>query len=128
MAASVLSVLSLLSTSFIEEEHQTSYFLLVSLLCLLSLNINHRSEAVSLAVILTLHRALRTFNQTGDKWSHLPDTSDWFNQSQHQHLKLVALSVSLLVVLLVLLRGDNIGGAALKTFFVGTLFMQKNSH
>ena len=127
VAASVLSVLSLLSTSFIEEEHQTSYFLLLSLLCLLSLNINHRSEAVSLAVILTLHRALRTFNQTGDKWSHLPDTSDWLNQSQHQHLKLIALAVSLLVVLLVLLRGDNIGGAALKTLFVGTLFMQKNS-
>ena len=108
VAASAMSVLSLLSTSFIEEEHQTSYFLLVSLLCLLSLTINTGSEAVSLVVSLTLHRVLRTFNQTGDKWSNLPDTTDWFNQPQHENFKLMVFSVSLLVILLFLTCSDNI--------------------
>ena len=127
VVASAGSVLSLLSTSFIEEEHQTSYFLLVSLLCLFSLNVTTRREALSLAVVLSLHRALRTFNQTGDKWAQLADTADWFNQPQHEHFKLGAFSVSLLVVLLVLVSGDNIAGAVLKTVFAVTLFLQKNS-
>jgi ethanolaminephosphotransferase len=34
------------------------------------------------ALALALHRLLRAFNQTGDKWRHLPDLVDWLNQTE----------------------------------------------
>lgn len=84
--------LSLASTSFIEEEHQTWYFLWTTLL-LLCLRERWRRKAVvrsyvldvktcSLLLLCTLHRFLRKLNQTGDKWAHLPDWDDSLRSNQ----------------------------------------------
>ena len=45
----------------------------------------HRSHDVKRAVaasvvLLVLCRVARSWNQTGDKWSHLPDVGDWLVQ------------------------------------------------
>ena len=133
---------SLLSSSFVEEEHQTWYFLTVSACVLIGLEHWRRSAAPnaddvdivdyatvkharkelsanpykqidtryrrtieerrvcvderrnkstdfvvtgksvvtcvgSLVAVLVCCRVSRTWNQTGDKWSHLPDVGDW---------------------------------------------------
>ena len=145
---SVLHSVSFFSSSFIEEEHQTWYFLLqtlnvVLLLRAISLNyVNKKEEkiqnmsddsyskqhitndipsqhesllqrkplksqnlgikkqetqigvmhsgtssesrriqaVIACSVLLLLTRVARTWNQTGDKWSHLPDVGDWLLQ------------------------------------------------
>ena len=71
LAVPILHSVSLLSSSFVEEEHQTYYFLFVTLqvLCLFAAR-NAESLACHLA-LLFLNRLARSFNQTGDKWSHL---------------------------------------------------------
>ena len=71
LAFTILHSVSLLGSSFVEEEHQTYYFLFVTLqvLCLFTAR-NAESLACHLA-LLFLNRLARSFNQTGDKWSHL---------------------------------------------------------
>lgn len=108
--------LSLAASSFVEEEHQTWYFLL-STLCvimlqdvcckffretsvpgddkeylILSKNFQHSAHPKSdlssekwLALatpIFTLVccRLLRSLNQTGVQWAHLPDVGHWLNR------------------------------------------------
>jgi len=34
--------------------------------------------------LLFLHRILRKWNQTGDKWASLPDVGDWLVQQEHR--------------------------------------------
>ena len=42
---------------------------------------SRRIQAViACSVLLLLTRVARTWNQTGDKWSHLPDVGDWLLQ------------------------------------------------
>ena len=84
-------------------------------------------RVVSVGVMLIQHKVLRNFNQTGDKWQNLPDITDWLNTTQHQHFKLMALSLSLLGIWLVLQHSDNVLGKLLKTVFVITLYLQKCS-
>ncbi|KAI0230579.1 GPI ethanolamine phosphate transferase 2 [Lamellibrachia satsuma] len=55
LGGTAFHTISLLSSSFVEEEHQTC----------------------SLAAVLVCCRIARIWNQTGDKWSHLPDVGDW---------------------------------------------------
>jgi len=138
----LLHVVSLLSSSFVEEEHQTWYFLTVTILLVFSaffalqffsgqeefhlqchgklqdlqLDLVSRSDhqiqdvqegvskrkrgyvaqhlgssekkeadvslssvwpAISCILCAVLCRFARAWNQTGDKWSHLPDIGDW---------------------------------------------------
>lgn len=77
--------LSFASTSMIEEEHQTWYFLWSSLTTVLfwrciKRNILHKNAIISLIFALILHRALRGWNRTGDKWRHLEDFGDWLGK------------------------------------------------
>lgn len=90
--------LSLLgASSFVEEEHQIWYFLASSLvLCILVYGKLQRKKLASrpsavpsqytytgvhqttcCCVSLVLLRITRSWNQTGDKWLHLPDLSSW---------------------------------------------------
>lgn len=76
-------VVSLASTSFIEEEHQTSYFfgLTISVVVLFRMFRSHSGEKTSsrgfkgLVLqgigLLGLLKVARCWNQTGDKWGHL---------------------------------------------------------
>ena len=79
---------SLASSSLVEEEHQTWYFLATTL-CLglfgralvaaLAAPGVPRFGRVALAAVapLALGRLLRAWNQTGIKWADRPDIGDW---------------------------------------------------
>ena len=82
--------LSLLASSFIEEEHQIAYFYSTTLIiCLLVFSltpnkwrISHSistSDRYGLFAALFCMTVARKWNQTGDKWSHLSDIADWLN-------------------------------------------------
>ncbi|KAG9338583.1 hypothetical protein JZ751_025642 [Albula glossodonta] len=101
-------VISLASSSFIEEEHQTWYFL-INTLCLAvfqdvcrkyfrekrgpgddraylppkgtELGVGSQKWLALATPLLTLAccRLLRSLNQTGIQWAHLPDLSHWLN-------------------------------------------------
>ena len=53
----------------------------------------------NVCVVLFLLRVARTLNQTGDKWLHLPDVSDYLMQPENK-ISLTALHVLSLVFLL----------------------------
>ncbi|GAU88712.1 hypothetical protein RvY_01353-2 [Ramazzottius varieornatus] len=44
-------------------------------------------------MMFVLHRVLREWNRTGDKWAHLPDVGDWIRQPEQS----IVLTASLLV-------------------------------
>ena len=69
---------SYLSTSLIEEEHQTLYFLATTSLIILLLETRSK---VKIAMALVVLAVARRWNQTGDKWRHLPDIADVLTQS-----------------------------------------------
>ncbi|VDN12506.1 unnamed protein product [Dibothriocephalus latus] len=85
----VLHLLSLFSSSLIEEEHQTWYFFSTSVLSFFIIVMavaDHASDRLrvrgtrilSITLILIVDRfLLRYLNKTGDKWIHLPDFTDW---------------------------------------------------
>lgn len=145
LAGTLGHTLSLAASSFVEEEHQTWYFLL-STLCLLvfqdvcrkyfrerrspgevddpllpasepsspgsspaplaHLGVRDAGSERWLALAtppLTLAccRLLRSFNQTGVQWAHLPDLGHWLNSSEHQTVLslLAALSLALIYFL-----------------------------
>lgn len=85
--------LSLASTSLIEEEHQTWYFLWMTFCLLMALEF-FSMEKLSLFQKLKfsllwinlcfVHRILRKLNQTGDKWSFLPDIKIFLNSIEGQ--------------------------------------------
>lgn len=83
---SISHICSSTSTSFIEEEHMIWYFLWTTFLLLISFQ--YRVEKLTLVKVLLsliLHRILRKLNQTGDKWSALPDINDWFRTPDNKH-------------------------------------------
>ncbi|XP_003744961.1 GPI ethanolamine phosphate transferase 2-like [Galendromus occidentalis] len=86
---------SLIGSSFVEEEHQTWYFLSVSigvLGALLSPSMKIGKEnAIRVFRVLLLSRILRGWNRTGDKWIHLPVYADYI-------LKQRSLAVALVLV------------------------------
>uniref|UniRef100_A0A2C9GPL6 GPI ethanolamine phosphate transferase 2 C-terminal domain-containing protein n=1 Tax=Anopheles arabiensis TaxID=7173 RepID=A0A2C9GPL6_ANOAR len=112
--------ISLGSSSFVEEEHQTWYYLTSTIMILLTLKevsvmnstigalSRHTKSDASLVEVckeernifcagsiafLCIHVAVRRFNQTGDKWQHLPDVGDWLSKEEHK----VWLSLTMLV-------------------------------
>jgi ethanolaminephosphotransferase len=111
----LLHVISLASSSFIEEEHQVWYFFwltfaitilhqLCSVVLLKKSSVpvskRHKSQEKdkpdwllwSWLGLLFLHRILRKWNQTGDKWASLPDVGDWLiQQEQRTYLSVVLL-------------------------------------
>ncbi|KAJ8269432.1 hypothetical protein COCON_G00120390 [Conger conger] len=133
------NVISLGSSSFVEEEHQTWYFL-INTLCLAifqdvcrkyfrerknysddsSYLVSKEDLPVLLSPIsgqgsqkwlalstplLTLAccRLLRSLNQTGVQWAHLPDMSHWLNSWEHK-AELSVLSAASLVLIFFLVQ------------------------
>ncbi|KAK1175647.1 GPI ethanolamine phosphate transferase 2 [Acipenser oxyrinchus oxyrinchus] len=138
-------VLSLAASSFIEEEHQTWYFLLNTLclavfqdVCrkyfsekrsykdledslyqpskdeLLTSDYTSKPSSTSAGyekwlalatplVTLACCRILRSLNQTGVQWAHLPDFGHWLNSSEH-HTELSLLAATSLVLIFFLVQ------------------------
>ena len=88
-------ILSYASTSFIEEEHQAVYFTTITIICMIT---TAKAAKRSLIAILTLG-ILRRWNQTGDKWSHLPDVADFLMERKSIMSGVHVLSLVLVVVL-----------------------------
>ncbi|XP_066505378.1 GPI ethanolamine phosphate transferase 2 isoform X2 [Hoplias malabaricus] len=150
LTGTVGHTLSLGASSFVEEEHQTWYFLL-NTLCLAvfqdvcrkyfrekrrpgddedegplllssvaedasqagfspaaELGVSTGSEKwLALATpILTLAccRLLRSLNQTGVQWAHLPDLSHWLNSGDHKVVLSLLAALSLLLIFLLVQR------------------------
>ncbi|CAO1401982.1 unnamed protein product [Diamesa tonsa] len=106
-----LSIVSVASSSFVEEEHQIWYYmcnaLFVILICC-DLRKKTKNQIVPRLVLklafLMLHIIIRRLNKTGDKWMHLPDLSDWL-QDDHNELWLqlvIGCSVALNLIYIML--------------------------
>ncbi|XP_034037058.1 GPI ethanolamine phosphate transferase 2 [Thalassophryne amazonica] len=140
LTGTVGHTLSLAASSFVEEEHQTWYFLL-STLCLAVFNDvcrkyfreqrgseneeefvlpskdcdfsafpkadPHSEKWLSLATppfTLLCCRLLRSLNQTGVQWAHLPDVGHWLNSSEHQVVLSLLTTVCLVLIYLLIQR------------------------
>jgi len=68
-------IISLFSSSFIEEEHQTWYYLLSTYLLIRTIE----QKSLKYLFMLVLSRLIRSWNQTGNKWLSLPDIGDFLN-------------------------------------------------
>lgn len=156
LAGTVGHTLSLGASSFVEEEHQTWYFLLNTLclavfqdVCrkyfressssgdedehLLPSKDSHpsaypqaevRSERwLALATppcTLACCRLLRSLNQTGVQWAHLPDMGHWLNSAEHKMvLSLLAASSLALIYFLIQRRCSWVSKIALALGLLG---------
>lgn len=54
------------------------------------------------------HRFLRTLNQTGDQWAHLPDTSDWLSQPHNRPILSAFCLLSVYLFYIVIITSNNI--------------------
>ncbi|XP_034944555.1 GPI ethanolamine phosphate transferase 2 isoform X2 [Chelonus insularis] len=101
--------LSLTSSSFIEEEHQTWYFFWITFLLLKvtnyiteyhssylrKLNSNSIRNIMKMIFMMIVHRVLRKLNSTGNKYANLPDIRGWIESEESS----TAISVILLFAL-----------------------------
>ncbi|XP_028661728.2 GPI ethanolamine phosphate transferase 2 isoform X1 [Erpetoichthys calabaricus] len=154
LAGTLGHVLSLGASSFIEEEHQTWYFL-VNTLCVAVLQdvcrkyfketpeggvctpskedlegsdygsrlLKGQEKWLALAtplVTLACCRLLRSLNQTGVQWAHLPDFGHWLNSSEHNvELSFLASSSLVLIFLLIHKRCSMVSKIALGMGLLG---------
>ncbi|CAF1597521.1 unnamed protein product, partial [Didymodactylos carnosus] len=101
-----LHLLSLLSSSFIEEEHQLWYLFIQTFLILalrdicVQLSSNKRNIILMLITITFIFRLLRSWNQTGNKWLTQPDIGDYLNSSDNRQLLFIVHFFSLLLFVL----------------------------
>ena len=116
-----LHLVSLGASSFIEEEHQTWYFLTTSLwLALLWADLRRWRRSAGppagrvwlCAGQLLLCGLLRRWNQTGDKWLHLPDIGDWLTAGERRLWLAGVWSAALLLLTGLLSAGGGGGWAA----------------
>ena len=127
----IVHLVSLFSSSFIEEEHQTFYFLHVSALCLLMFEQTKKNTEESESMLgraflsLLVHRILRNFNQTGDKWSHLPDLADYLHKIDNFQLKMILFISALTFLMFILTKRENSITKFSKILFVCLIFIQK---
>ena len=94
-------LVSLFSSSFIEEEHQIWYFLEITQLYLIIFNRKKEIESeylVSITLLLIISRFCRMINQTGNKWIHLKDIGDILKQFETKIPLLIVAGVSLLMI------------------------------
>ncbi|XP_064198022.1 GPI ethanolamine phosphate transferase 2 isoform X2 [Anguilla rostrata] len=130
------NVISLGSSSFIEEEHQTWYFMINTLCLVIFQDVcckyfrerrnssdddsylaskqdlpsllspiseqgigSHKWLALSTPLLtLACCRLLRSLNQTGVQWMHLPDLSHWLNRWEHKAELSLLSAASLLLI------------------------------
>ncbi|KAM9850065.1 GPI ethanolamine phosphate transferase 2 [Aulostomus maculatus] len=156
LAGTVGHTLSLAASSFVEEEHQTWYFLLSTLCLAIFQDVCRKyfreksgDEEVEEHTLPSKHchasaypkaeicsekwlalatppftllccRLLRSLNQTGVQWAHLPDVGHWLNSSEHKVLlSLLAVFCLLLIYVLVQRRCSWVSKVALALGLLG---------
>jgi ethanolamine phosphate transferase 2 subunit G len=85
-------VVSVGSSSFVEEEHQIWYYFCSAIFAFLSFfELRGRQDFQSFVgatlkclSFLILHIVIRRMNQTGDKWINVPDIGDWLRREGNQ--------------------------------------------
>ncbi|XP_029368605.1 GPI ethanolamine phosphate transferase 2 isoform X1 [Echeneis naucrates] len=156
LAGTIGHTLSLGASSFVEEEHQTWYFLLNTLCLAVFQDVcrkyfreknGSREEEEQILPSKNCHasahpkgeiysekwlalatppftlaccRLLRSLNQTGVQWAHLPDVGHWLNSSEHKMvLSLLAAFCLVLIYLLVQRRCSWVSKVALALGLLG---------
>ncbi|CAH8581344.1 unnamed protein product [Schistosoma turkestanicum] len=108
-ACLILHSISLASSSWAEEEHQLWYYFSSSLILLTSLLVllGNVSSTVKWIILKTIIKILlldrfllRRLHQTGNKWLHLPDISDWLYKSEHVAILWTCLLIWWIIFLL----------------------------
>jgi len=100
-------IISVSSSSFVEEEHQIWYYLCNSTFIMLTF-FNYREielrsvpqVTVKCFAFLLLHIVIRRLNQTGDKWINLPDVADWLHAENNQFWLHALILISLIATTL----------------------------
>lgn len=96
-------VISVGSSSFVEEEHQIWYYFCNTMFAFLAF-FEFRglgsfksfiSALLKCSTFLFLHVVIRRMNQTGDKWINLPDLGDWLRREENQSFMHLQTIVSL---------------------------------
>ena len=105
---SIAATLSLCSSSFVEEEHQIIFFIFVSVLVVLLTETSSKEEFIRILIVMTLHRLQRSFNQTGDKWKHLPDVKDDLMKPENVILRRALFLLSLAIFIPITSRGASV--------------------
>lgn len=120
--AIIFHAISMSSSSFIEEEHQTWYYFNSTVWILLYLVetrhlLNRKPPSGKTALEVTVsesiihnqlqwivlfvgHLLARRLNQTGDKWLTIPDIGDWFQMEENRVWNSLFMAVSLLILYL----------------------------
>lgn len=110
LSCTILHGVSFVSSSFIEEEHLTWYFVtttVVLILCFYYSRLSVYSPLLTFRkglVIMALLRVLRSWNSTGDKWAHVPDIADWLGESSNRHVLAFLIFVGIVTVILTSVR------------------------
>lgn len=120
---SVFHAISISSSSFIEEEHQTWYYLNNTVWLILYIIETRRSfnkkpvgklatvtsndsreifiqNQVEWILLFCGHLIARRLNQTGDKWLNIPDIGDWLQMEENRIWNSLFMCASLLLVYL----------------------------
>ena len=104
----ILNILSLLATSFIEEQHQTMYFIASSIFLLQLCQSKFTSKEFHSGLVgLLILKFSRGLNQTGDKWSHLPDYGDWFKKPENISYLIIFHIFGMILVTFVNYKNEN---------------------
>lgn len=138
--------ISYISSSFIEEEHHTWYYLNATAFLILyvldtrhlltSRKQNQQNEAgrttfgddscslgdsqLKWFLLFICHFVARNLNQTGDKWSHLPDIGDWLVMIEHISWNSLFSGISIILVYINCMQFGNILTNVI-SFTLGTL-------
>lgn len=112
LSCTILHGLSFVSSSFIEEEHVTWYFLTSTIILLLCwYHYQEQSSTYGRLIlyrkaffVLIILRVLRSWNSTGDRWSHLPDTADWLVDNNRRHVLASLILVAIISIILTSVR------------------------
>ena len=120
------AMLSLCSSSFVEEEHQTYYFIFCSALVVLLSESRFQEDIFKILIVIMLHRMQRSFNQTGDKWKHLPDVKDDLMKPENLILRRALYIISLATFVGVTSRGVSVLYVTHKLGLSGLLVARKS--
>lgn len=96
-------LVSLFSSSFIEEEHQCWYYFLSTSIVLIGLE----ERSLQWLIVVGGLRAIRQWNQTGNKFLNSPDLADWINRDEHR-LVLFAVHSLCSILFAVLLKNRRV--------------------
>lgn len=94
-------ILSLTSSSYIEEEHQFWYFWVQTMFCLRLITSNNRSSALRTLAQMALFRVVRAWNQTGQKWAGETDLRHCLNTSRTRLMWILAIATAVLINLVI---------------------------